>query len=128
MSKNRNFIHLNEGLHKFLHEQDIFGYRIPLNFNGHSSFHYTSTGGIFSVIIKICYNLYFLSLIVKMLRREDYNTYTFDFEQTEDRPSQNFSDMGLQVYHSLYHIDNDGYSQPLSINEETEKYINVQYI
>ena len=46
--------------HPLLHSQDIFGYQIPLNFNGRRTYHTTSIGGIFSIIIKIMYFMYIL--------------------------------------------------------------------
>ena len=44
----------------FLHENDIFGYQIPINFNGRRAIHTTTVGGFFSIIIKIMYFMFII--------------------------------------------------------------------
>jgi hypothetical protein len=36
--------------------------------------------------------------------------------------------MNIQVYQSLLQFDADGYEVPLLINDETAKYINIEYL
>ena len=50
-----------------LHKNDIFGYQIPLNFNGRRSTHTTSIGGMFSIMIKGVYIYYIIRLVIQMV-------------------------------------------------------------
>jgi hypothetical protein len=133
--RNNHFITFPNGLRSFFHNADIFGYPIPVNFNGHRSFHKTSIGGIFSIIIRILYGLYFLSLIQKMLIYDDLKTYIQEFDQalgyTNTDLLQNgvsIKDMDIQIYHTLYKVNKAGYNEPLFITEETKKYVDVKYV
>ena len=36
--------------------------------------------------------------------------------------------MDIQIYQSLYKVNDDGYSEPLFINNDTNKYIDVKYV
>ena len=129
------FIVLPSGLRKFLHTQDIFGFPIPVNFNGHRSFHKTSIGGVFSIIIRILYGLYFISLLHKMITYDDYETFIEEFDQAIGYKNTDLlengvssKDMNIQIYHTLYRFNDQGYMKPLFINEDTKKYIDVKYV
>ena len=89
----------------FLHHQDIFGYRIPLNFNRRHTFHTTKIGGLFSIMIKIIYVFYFAHLLLKMINYKDDKTYLSEYDQQEEIESVNFNDINLKLYHALYHIN-----------------------
>ena len=80
MPRSSYAIVLPTGLRSFLHKYDIFGFPIPVNFNGHRSFHKTSIGGVFSILIRILYGLYFMSLIYKMITYDDLKTYKQEFD------------------------------------------------
>ena len=58
-------------LSNFLHKNDIFGYHIPVNFNGRRNVHTTSIGGVFSMFIKIIYGMYILKQALQMINHHD---------------------------------------------------------
>ena len=58
-------------LRNLLHNNDIFGYPIPLNFNGRRTVHTTSIGGIFSIIIKVMYGIYIFNEAKQMVTYQD---------------------------------------------------------
>ena len=58
-------------LNSVLHDNDIFGYQIPLNFNGRRTVHTTSIGGIFSIIIKVMYAIYIYNEAYQMVTYQD---------------------------------------------------------
>ena len=78
----RNYaIWLPDRVRNYLHKQDIFGFPIPVNFNGHRSFYRTSIGGVFSLIIRILYGIYMIHLFHKMFTYDDYETFIVEFDQ-----------------------------------------------
>ena len=105
-------------IRKFLHQHDIFGYRIPLSFNGRKSFHTTSTGGIFSIIIIIGYITFFISLLLIMVGHQDDKTYQTRFKNT-NLDGVNYRDINMQVYNALYIVNSEGYSESLFLNDDT---------
>ena len=36
--------------------------------------------------------------------------------------------MNIQIYHSLYYVNEDGYSDPFFINDNSKKYIDVKFV
>ena len=89
---------LNPTIRTFLHKQDIFGYPIPINFNGYRSFHNTSIGGVFSILIKILYFCFFMYLMIKMFQYDDYKTYQNEIDISEEdkfKNGINITDLGM---------------------------------
>ena len=62
-----------------------------------------------------------------MINYKDDKSYISEYDQQEEIESVNFNDINLKLYHALYHINEDGYSLPLFVNDQTSKYFNVNF-
>ena len=83
----------------FLHEYDIYGYQIPLNFNGRRTYHTTKIGGIFSLITKFLYVTYLIFLMSKMINFQDDKTYEQEINDPEVIiKGMYFRDMNIQIF------------------------------
>ena len=81
--------------HKLLHKNDIFGYQIPVNFNGRRIVHTTTIGGIFSIIIKIMYFIYILNSIWQMITYQNDEISERKFTNLHVNKSVKFNDMNI---------------------------------
>ena len=67
-----------------------------LNFNRNGSFHTTSIGGIFSIVIKVLYVSYMISLLLKMINYDEDKTYTFVYSlHDENEEGMKYRDMNI---------------------------------
>ena len=103
----------------FLHHHDIFGYPIPISFNGRKTYHTTPIGGIFSIIIQIGYICFFISLLFQMIGYQDDIIYEHLHTNSETRNGVNFRDLNMQMYNALYQVNEEGYSESLFLNDQT---------
>jgi hypothetical protein len=70
-----------------------------------------------------------------MFTYDDYETFIVEFDQAIGYKNTALvevgvsnQDMDIQIYHSLYKVNEQGYANPLFINEDTKKYIDVKYV
>ena len=66
-----------------LRNQDIFGHPVLLNFNRTGSFHKTSIGGFFSILIKMIYVAYMGFLIDQMIHKQDDRSFSFVYKKAD---------------------------------------------
>jgi hypothetical protein len=67
---------------RFLENQDLFGYKVRLNFEGKSGkkgggLHNTTIGGITSILIKILVLLFIINRIIVLVDASNNGTYDF---------------------------------------------------
>ena len=113
-----------------MHTNDIFGYVVQLNFNRNGTIHTTVLGGIFSIILKGLYVIYLAYLFNKLIAYDDDKTYIFEVPTSteEETTAVDFRNLNLQLYHSIYRINQDGYQASLHMTPETSQYISFRFL
>ena len=91
-----------------------------MNFNRNGAVHTTALGGFVSIILKIMYIGYMAYLVTKLVNHDEDRTYAFEFNIEDSETIKDYRNLDMQIYHSLYHVNADGYSIPLFLTNETK--------
>ena len=110
---------------QFLYDRDMFGHQVSLNFNKKGDKSYTKFGGFVSLLIQVLMAVVAGILINKLVRKEDAtNMMRVHFLDLDETPALNYSHLNMTIFHVL----KKGGNNPVFINNETNRYINIVYV
>ena len=111
---------------RILSNLDFFSHDVKFNINRNGSSHGTYFGGVFSIFLAAIYFIYTYTLVEKMLSHGDVRTYMIPIKlddtiyQSEDIDIISYNN--LNIYNKTL-----GYNEPLFYNDETKRYIKMEY-
>ena len=70
---------MQKKLSSLLNSQDLFGHIVKLNFNRNGNVHTTAIGGVVSIILKILYITYMISLLMKLINHDEDRTFEYEY-------------------------------------------------
>ena len=103
---------------------DWFGNPIGLNFDKAGLIHKTALGGAFTILIRLCINIYALFLLKALqLREEDKTVSNSRLVQSDNLGVVEFAETGFKPFIMIQDYYTGTY---LKYDDDLKKYINIQ--